>query len=296
MRITEAIELLELERPVTHLAVKSNFRRLAKKYHPDRHQNSPLIPDVSDKFIRIREAADLLLNQSEEFINSSRAMRDPVPVVRRAQPRTSPPAAPPAAKLRFIRELDNIIRLFGLLSGKIRKNPDLQIRFQPGVWLGKLYELLFEKQFSSDVRLKGFAFALWRFFRITSGTLFLIAGFLLMSLTGMVLAACVFPPVFLFLGIYHFYCEMLDHRAATLNKNLKRNDRDAWLHSRRQFLQFRTIPVFALLILASSLVRATTGGSWYYNLLSIVFCLPVLVLALSVIYEWLHYYLSQKKA
>jgi hypothetical protein len=295
MRIKEAIELLELERPVTHLAVKSNFRRLAKKYHPDRHQNSPLIPDVSDKFIRIREAADLLLNQSEEFINSSRAVRDPVPVVRRTQTRTAPPPSP-VAKLRFIRELDNIIRLFGLISGRIKKNPDLQIRFQPGVWLGKFYELLFEKQFSSDIRLTGVAFGIWRFLRIATGTVFLIAGFLSMSLVGMFLAACVFPPVFVFLGIYHFYCEMLDHRSATLNRNLKRNDKDSWLHARRQFLQFRTIPLFAMLILCSFLVRITAGGSWYYSLLSIVFCLPVLVLALSVIYEWLHYYISQKKA
>lgn len=295
MRIPEAIELLELEKPVTHAAVKAGFRRLAKQYHPDKHHNSPLKPDISAKFIKIREAADVLLNHSEEFINSSRAMRDPVPVVRRERPRPRP-APPPVSKLRFIRELDNIARLFDLMLGRKNKKRDLNFRFQPGIWLGKFYEFLFERQFASEIKLSGFAFALWRFTRIFSGAVFLIIGFLSMSLIGMMLAACFFPPVLVFLGLYHFYCEMLDYRARTLNQNLKRNDRDSWFALRRQFLQFRTIPVMALLLLAGTLVRVSAGGSWYYTMLSIVFCFPVLILALSVMYEWFQYYISVKKA
>ncbi|MCB0819346.1 MAG: DnaJ domain-containing protein [Bacteroidetes bacterium] len=292
MRIAEAIEILGLKKPVTHAEIKTRYRRLAKEYHPDRFKPGEQSEGISDNFIRIKDAAELLLRNDEAYINSSRAYRDPEPVLKRPAYRKPPP--PPVTKLRFIRELDNLVRFIRMIFGIKKKDPDINFSFQPGAWLGRYYELLFERQFSSEIKLHGFAFAIWRFFRIVSGALFLIAGFLLMSIAGMVIAALIFPPLIVFLGIYHIYCEMLDQRAKTLNKQVRKNDRDAWFNARRQFLHVRTIPVFALLILGSSLVRISRDASWYFNTLSIIFCLPVLILAFSVMYEWIHYYRSRK--
>ncbi len=288
MTIREAIEILELETPVSHEQVKRSFRQKAKKYHPDRHKDEISSKLNADRFIQARAASDLLLSYSEAIINSPGRQRDPARVVRR-EPRRQPPPHP-VTQIRFVKELDNMIRLFRMIQGSTKKFKSINLNIQPGAWLGKMYEFLFEKKFSGEDFLKGNAFAFYRFFRLFFGSIFLIAGFIGISIIGMILAAGVFPALIVFQAVYTIYIQMIDFQAKKLNLHIKVKDKEKWVSIRRKYLHFRTVPVFGMLILASMFIRLSAPYSGYFTLLSLMFCIPLFILMLSVSYEWLHYY------
>ena len=46
--------------------VKQAYRKLAKKYHPDRYQNSPLADEASEKMKEINSAYDMILDMARK--------------------------------------------------------------------------------------------------------------------------------------------------------------------------------------------------------------------------------------
>lgn len=68
MNASEALNILELKFPLTKGEVQQAFRRLAKKYHPDRYHNSGVTEAwATHKFIKIKEAYDVLVAEAPEI-------------------------------------------------------------------------------------------------------------------------------------------------------------------------------------------------------------------------------------
>ncbi len=56
-------KVLGIERSATDDEVKQAYRKLAKKYHPDRYQNSPLAESASEKMKEVNAAYDQIVNE-----------------------------------------------------------------------------------------------------------------------------------------------------------------------------------------------------------------------------------------
>ena len=59
-------EVLGLQRGASKEEVKSAYRKLAKKYHPDVNQNNPLKDLAEEKFKEIQWAYDEIMNGKAE--------------------------------------------------------------------------------------------------------------------------------------------------------------------------------------------------------------------------------------
>jgi hypothetical protein len=294
MTIREAIDILELEKPVRHEAIKKAFRDKAKIYHPDRHEGSQAQKIASDKFIEVRKASETLLSLSEAVINDPASHRRPDPIIRRA-PRTPAPQSPVFTS-PITAEFDNLIRLWRMLIGNNKEVKKTLFVFQPGSWLVMMYEFFIEKKFKAEENVNGFGFALFRFVRLLFGAIFLIAGFLLLSIFGMFISAVIFPPFIVFYGIYHLYQQLLDYQANKMNQEMKIKTKAAWLGMRKTYLQLRTFPVFGMILLGIGFHHLSTFGTFYVQSLSFVFTTLALLFLLSVCYEWLYFYRVSKKA
>ena len=293
MTIREAIHVLELERPITHDEVKRAFRGMAKKYHPDRQADQDSRSVASEKFIQARKASHVLLDHSEAIINDPSSHRRPEPVVRRA-PR-QPATVPAFVNHPLVKELDNVVNLFRMIIGGAERK--LKIRMiSPATVLGNMYEFLFEKHFSGESKLGPAAFALYRFFRLLTGAVFLIGGFLTMSVIGMLLAVVIFPGTIVFLGVYHLYQQLLQTQAGRLNRALNKQHKPEWLRLRKAYLRVRTFPLGAMILMGFAAIRLGSLGSLYIQSVSVVFCLPILLLIMSVSYEWIYFYRVSSRA
>ena len=58
-------EVLGVSRNATDDEIKSAYRKLAKKYHPDNYNNSPLADVAEEKMKEINEAYDTINNQKK---------------------------------------------------------------------------------------------------------------------------------------------------------------------------------------------------------------------------------------
>lgn len=293
MTIKEAIEILELDLPISHDDVKKAYRRKAKTHHPDKHRESISTSFHKEQFINAKNANELLLSHSELVLNSPGRYRDPVKVKRRASPRPAP--KPPEAQWKFIEELDNVVKLLKIISRSTKKFKSLNISIQPGAWLGKMYVFLFEKRFIGEEFFKGKWFGVYRFIRLFVGSVFLIAGFIGISIAGMLLAAFVFPAFIVFQGIYTLYTQTIENQVKKTSDTMRKRDKVEWLNLKRKYLHIRTVPLFGILILSSLLIRFSAMYSFYFTILSLVFCIPTFILLLSVVYEWFYFYRVQNK-
>ncbi len=68
--MNDPYRILGISPDATDEEVKKAYRRLAKKYHPDRYQNSPLADEASEKMKEINSAYDMILDMRSG--NSSR--------------------------------------------------------------------------------------------------------------------------------------------------------------------------------------------------------------------------------
>jgi len=104
------------------------------------------------------------------------------------------------------------------------------------------------------------------------------------------LTVMLFPPVALFAIIYGLYIRLLKPIKNHLNKSIRPNDRTSWLKARLKYLVFRTLPLPALFLFSLWFIEICNHGTYYVSSISkILFALFVL-LFLSVVYEWIHYF------
>lgn len=298
MTVNDAISLLELSRPVTHEAVKQSFRRLVKIYHPDKHFNDVARDNAAAQFVQIKSASELLLELSEEEINN------PQPVIQRRRPnivrRERQYQAQPQVNLNhpIIKEIENIVRLFRLTGATqihvfLRKLL-IDGKYSPSAWMGNLYARLFEKSYAGEDKLNGAAYAVFFFFRLLWGAVFLIVSFFTIAILGLLLTVLLFPPVALFAIFYSLYIRLLKPVKDHLNKSIRPNDRTSWLKARLKYLVFRTLPLPILFLFSFWFIEICNQGTYYVSSISkILFALFVL-LFLSVIYEWIHYFRAKR--
>lgn len=64
-------EVLGIKRGASKEEIKTAYRKLAKQYHPDMHEDNPLKELAQEKFIEIQEAYDELMNVSSSSSHSS---------------------------------------------------------------------------------------------------------------------------------------------------------------------------------------------------------------------------------
>ena len=298
MTIREALTLLELQTPVTHEQVRKAFRRLAKQWHPDLQPNPLAQQRASEVFIQLRKANDYLLERSEEAINHPGPERRTVQRVRRTSPVQKAP--PPVINHPLFQEVENVARLFRLISRKEKKNAFSRrwgaFQFSPGSWLGKMYEVLIERRFPSEDRLNGTAYAFFRLFHVLWGSIFLIVLFIGLSLAGLLSVAILFPPVMGFLGVYTVYHLALEKSIRNLNKTIVPGNRLSWINARSKYLFIRSLPLLPMLALAALCLILSLSGTYYVRSLAICFSLMIIALVLSVVYEWLQFYRIRRMA
>ncbi len=289
MTIREAIAILDLQLPVSHDDVRKAFRSKAKIFHPDKHRDERLQEQASKQFISARQASELLLRKSEFVINSPESHRATDPIVRRE--RRPPPPPPKIVESPLIKEMDNVLKLFQLLSSDRKKTRSKTIKwtFSPAAIIGKWYENLIEKHYPGEDKLNGFAFAIYRFFRLLFGAIFLIAAFLLMSIVGLMGAVLFFPPMMVFYALYSLYNMALETVAKELNKQVKKGDVSSWIEARYEYMWYRTIPLGLFGLACWGTISFGKTGTIYLESISWLICLPVMLLSLSITYEWLHY-------
>lgn len=61
--MTDPYEILGIERNATDEEVKSAYRKLAKKYHPDNYESNPIADLAAEKMKEINEAYDTIMEQ-----------------------------------------------------------------------------------------------------------------------------------------------------------------------------------------------------------------------------------------
>ena len=292
----EAIAILELQIPLSHEDVRKAFRRMAKIYHPDLQREPEKQEEASKKFIAIRQASEWLLSKSETEINSPEPIRREPTIVRRPYKRPAP--QPKIKDLPIIRELDNVILLVELIIGKRKNNRkrSFKWKFNPSNLIGKWYESLIEKHYPGEDNLQGFSFAIFRFFRLFIGAIFLIAGFFLLSIIGLLGAVILFPPMMVFYLIYSIYIAALENIAKSLNKKIKKGDLESWISVRRVYLLYRSFPLALFLLTSWATIVFGQTGTIYLQSISWLICIPVFLLMMSVLFEWIQFHKIQNRS
>lgn len=292
----EAIAILELQLPLSHDDVRSAFRRMAKLYHPDLNRDPGMQDFASKKFIAARQASDWLLSKSETYINSPEPIkREPVFVKRTRKP---PPIQPKIKDLAIVKEIDNVISLIALIVGnkKFKSHKIFRLNLIPSALIGKLYESFIEKKYPGEDHLQGFAFGLLRFFRLLVGSVFLIAGFFILSVIGLLGAVILFPPTMVFYLIYSIYIAALENIAKRLNKKIKKGDLDSWISIRKVYLFYRSFPLALFLLTSWGTIEFGQTGTIYLQAISWLVCIPVFLLMMSVLFEWIQFHQIQKRS
>ncbi len=65
--MTDPYEILGIGRNATDDEVKSAYRKLAKKYHPDNYESSPIADLAAEKMKEINEAYDTIMEQRRKY-------------------------------------------------------------------------------------------------------------------------------------------------------------------------------------------------------------------------------------
>ena len=301
MNITDALKILGLSIPVSQEDIRKAFKTKAKIYHPDRQADPGKKEDSSNKFIQARKAHDYLLSINIEYINDQRlrsqAMREREPGVRR----TTRPAAPrPGAEViivesPLVKELDNVARLFHLINKKGQSLPAwkwiMNFTFSPLYWLGRLYEILIENKYAIETKLDGFAYSFYHIFRLFIGSIFLIAGFIGISILGIIILPVFFPPAIVFFTMYFIYGNIL-----RFFQQAWKNGSGGVLTGKLKYLMVRTFPVVLMLLAGQLIILVMQNWSFYMQAMSWILIIPLVLLALSVTYEWLQYFsMKQEK-
>jgi hypothetical protein len=294
MNTNQAIETLRLERPITHEAVRKAFRSLAKEYHPDKHFTDVARENASAMFVRIKAASDILLEIPENEINNpSQPIRRPINRVKRERTYT-PPAKPLILNHPLVKEFENIVQLFRLAKksqiNTFMRKLLVEGRFAPGVFIGNLYERLFERKYAGEERLGSFAYAILFSLRLLWGALFMIVSFFAMAIAGLLGVVFLFPPTAIFALIYWAYHQMLQPLIARLNKTIEPGVRNSWMKARKIYLIYRTFPLIPMAIFAYFFLQLCRSGTYYINSIAYILWGLFFMLTLSITYEWLHYF------
>jgi hypothetical protein len=294
MNANQAIETLRLQRPVTHDAVRKAFRSLAKEYHPDKHFTDVARENASAMFVRIKAASDILLEIPESEINNPRPqVRRPVTRVKRERPYT-PPAKPLILNHPLVKEFENIVKLFHLAKttqvNSFMRKLLVEGKYAPGVFIGNLYERLFERKYAGEEKLGSFAYAVLLALRLLWGAVFMIISFFVMAILGLLGLVFLFPPIAIFSIVYWMYHQMLQPLIKRLNGTIEPGVRKSWLNARRVYLWYRTIPLIPMAIGAYFFLKLCQSGTYYIHSVASLLCFLFALLALSIVYEWLHYF------
>jgi hypothetical protein len=294
MNANQAIETLRLQRPITHDAVRKSFRNLAKEYHPDKHFTDVARENASAMFVRIKAAADILLEIPESEINNPRQqVRRPVNRVKRERSYT-PPAKPLILNHPLVKEFENIMQLLHLAKksqvNAFMRKLLVEGKYAPGLFIGNLYERLFERKYAGEEKLGSGAYAVLLSMRLLWGAIFMIVSFFTMAILGLLGLVFLFPPIALFSIVYWMYLQMLEPMVKKLNKTIEPGVRKSWLKARRVYLWYRTLPLLPMAAGAYFFVRLCSSGTYYANSIAYLLCVLFGLLALSIFYEWLHYF------
>ena len=292
----EAIAILELQIPLSHEDVRKAFRRMAKIYHPDLQREPEKQEEASKKFIAVRQASEWLLSKSESAINSPEPIRREPTIIRRTYKRPAP--QPKIKDLPIIKELDNVILLVELIIGKRKNNKKRSFpwKFNPSNLIGKWYESLIEKHYPGEDNLQGFSFAIFRFFRLFIGAIFLIAGFFILSVIGLLAAVILFPPFMVFYLLYSTYIAALEFVTPKLNKKIIKGDLESWIRVRRVYFLYRSYPLALFLLVSWGTITFGQTGTIYLQSISWLISIPVVMLMMSVLFEWIQFHKIQNRS
>jgi hypothetical protein len=89
--------------------------------------------------------------------------------------------------------------------------------------------------------------------------------------------------------IYSIYIAALEILASRLNKKIKRGDLDTWIHVRKTYLVYRSFPLIIFILSSWGTIKFGNTGTIYLQSISWLICIPVAMLIMSVLYEWIHF-------
>ena len=87
MAVTDPYKVLGVSPNASEEEVKSAYRQLVKKYHPDNYADSPLADLANEKMQEVNEAYDMVINRlrrPEQFFPAERRLRRREPIRRAA--------------------------------------------------------------------------------------------------------------------------------------------------------------------------------------------------------------------
>ena len=148
---------------------------------------------------------------------------------------------------------------------------------------------MIEKHYPGEDKLQGFSFAIFRFFRLFIGSIFLIAGFFILSVIGLLGAVILFPPFMVFYLLYNTYIAYLEYVTPGLNKKIIKGDLESWIRVRRVYLFYRSFPLALFLLASWGTIAVGQTGTIYLQSISWLICIPVFLLMMSVLFEWIQF-------
>ena len=291
MTVPEALSILELKVPLSETGIKKAFRNKARLFHPDNYTDPTLQQEASARFIRAKNACDLLLKLGPENINSGRHRHATAKQPRRSrQPVYRKPS--PVIQHPIVKEIDRLVRLFHLVNRQGKKTRLWKIisgiRFVPSEWLGSWYIRLIEKKYPGEEKMAGLLFFFFRFFRLLFGSVALICGFFIMAVLALSMMVVFAPPLLLFLAIYHLYAKLV----VLLRKFIKTKGKflPGFKNSDLAYLMIRTLPIVPWLAFAELFFIFGLQRSYYVQSITWIFSTLLLLLLLSIFSEWLSFF------
>jgi hypothetical protein len=287
MNIREAISILELSLPVSEESIKKAFRVKARTFHPDNFRIYEQQIEAARYFIRVREAYELLMKQPVESINrfaNFMAYQDELNV--------NAPAPDPGRGMvdltqsPLYREFGNLFSFFYLFRGvKLRGSFKFLWRFSP--------DAFFKRMLRSDTGYSGPLGWLLK----TIGALMRLSVYLLILVVFAVFGLIIMPALIfgaiLFFPLFWLYSSSNRYLIARMEGLLGYTPGPACrkVSGELIYLGIRTFPVILSdILLAWAVIRLYPVSGWAIHFLLSGLCFFMLILSLSVVYEWIAFY------
>jgi hypothetical protein len=92
------------------------------------------------------------------------------------------------------------------------------------------------------------------------------------------------------------YIAALEYATPSLNKKIIKGDLDSWIRVRKVYLFYRSYPLALFLLASWGTIEFGQTGTIYLQSISWLICIPVVMLMMSVLFEWIQFHKIQNRS